>query len=114
MTQPNKAKKKLIELSFISNDKSIHFGKLHVVYIRDALTILEELQQQHEEEIKKERARTDRFLNKTHQLAGVIDRLKIENQQLKSKIEAIKEAIADIESEDYGEWSPEVIKVLEK
>ena len=39
----NKLNKELIDKSFICQDKEIHFGKLHVVYVRDALEILDNL-----------------------------------------------------------------------
>ena len=44
------AKKQIIDKSFICEDKSIHFGKLHVVYIRDVLDMLEELGGSEEDE----------------------------------------------------------------
>ena len=47
----NKARKETIDKSFICKDKSIHFGALHVVYIRDVLDILKELEEKDGKEL---------------------------------------------------------------
>jgi len=48
----HKLELKYLNKSFICEDKKIHFGKLHVCYVRDIQEFSKELKQIHDKEIK--------------------------------------------------------------